>query len=103
MQRIADLGLEVHITELDVSLCGNTPLEQRRPLQRDRLASVTQVCLDQPKCTAMTFWGVGDSDSWRDAECMGGGRSEPLLFDSSYQRKDAYYGVFDTLAAAASE
>jgi hypothetical protein len=29
-----------------------------------------------------------------------GGRSEPLLFDANYQRKGAYFGVFDALVAA---
>jgi endo-1,4-beta-xylanase len=101
MQRIADLGLEVHITELDVSICRGmiTDVAERRRLQRERLASITQTCLAQPACTALTVWGVGDSDSWRDDECQGGGRSEPLLFDSNYQRKDAYFGVFDAFAA----
>ncbi|MET0413580.1 MAG: endo-1,4-beta-xylanase, partial [Polyangiaceae bacterium] len=101
MQRIADLGLEVHITELDVSICRGmiTDVAQRRQLQRERLAGITQTCLAQPACTALTVWGVGDSDSWRDDECQGGGRSEPLLFDSNYARKDAYYGVFDAFAA----
>lgn len=103
MQRLADLGLEIHITELDVSLCGMGPIEQRREQQRQRLAGITQVCMDQPRCTALTVWGVGDPDSWRDNECQGGGRSEPLLFDANYERKDAYYGVFDTLVAAAAE
>jgi endo-1,4-beta-xylanase len=104
MQRIAELGLEIHITELDVALCGMGAIETRREQQRQRLAGITQVCLDQPKCTSITVWGVGDSDSWRDRECQMGvaesGRTEPVLFDSSYQRKDAYYAVFDAFAAA---
>jgi endo-1,4-beta-xylanase len=107
MQRIADLGLEIHITEFDVALCGMGSLEVRREQQRQRLVGITQACLDQPKCTALTFWGVADSDSWRDRECQMGvaesGRTEPLLFDANYQRKDAYYGVFDAFAAAMPE
>ena len=102
MQRIADLGLEIHITELDVSICGGMmggDVETRRQRQRERLAGITETCLAQPACTALTVWGVGDADSWRDDVCGSGGRSEPLLFDSNYARKDAYYGVFDAFAA----
>jgi endo-1,4-beta-xylanase len=96
MQRLADLGLQIHVTELDVALCGDQPIEERRALQQARLAGIVQTCLEQPKCSAITLWGVGDPDSWRDRECNGG-RSEPLLFDANYQRKEAYYSVFDAL------
>lgn len=89
----------MQLTELDVSLCGDGTIEQRRELQRQRFAEITKACLAQPLCTAITVWGVGDGDSWRDSECNGG-RSEPLLFDASYQRKDAYRGVFDELVSA---
>jgi endo-1,4-beta-xylanase len=94
--------LQVQITELDVSLCGTAPIEERRARQRQRLADVTSACMEQPLCRAITLWGVSDPDSWRDSECNGG-RSEPLLFDGAFQRKDAYFGVFDELLAAGSE
>jgi endo-1,4-beta-xylanase len=99
IERLTALGLQVQISELDVSLCGNQPIEQRRQQQRERLAGIVDACTASPLCTAITVWGVGDDDSWRDAECNGG-RSEPLLFDAGYQRKDAYQGVFDALLAA---
>jgi endo-1,4-beta-xylanase len=101
VQRLTDLGLQVQISELDVSLCGNAAIDQRRREQQARLASITEVCMNNPACTAVTVWGVGDADSWRDSACNGG-RSEPLLFDASYKRKDAYRGVFDALVAAAA-
>jgi endo-1,4-beta-xylanase len=100
--RLTALGLHVQISEFDVSLCGNAALELRRAQQRERLAGITQACLAEPLCSAITVWGVGDSDSWRDDECNGG-RSEPLLFGADYQRKSAYFGVFDALVAAGAE
>ncbi|HWO08194.1 MAG TPA: endo-1,4-beta-xylanase [Polyangiaceae bacterium] len=99
IRRLTALGLQVQISELDVSLCGGQPIEQRRELQRARLEGIVGACTAEPLCTAITVWGVGDDDSWRDAECNGG-RSEPLLFDATYQRKLAYEGVFDALLAA---
>lgn len=100
IQRLTALGLQVVYSELDVSLCGTADIATRRAQQRQRLADVTQVCVENPLCTAITFWGIADSDSWRDSECNGG-RSEPLLFDSAYQHKDAYSGVFEQLVAGA--
>ncbi|MEY2934633.1 MAG: Exoglucanase/xylanase [Pseudomonadota bacterium] len=101
IQRLTALGLQVVYSELDVSLCGTADIATRRQQQRQRLADVTQVCVENPLCTAITFWGIADSDSWRDSECNGG-RSEPLLFDSAYQHKDAYSGVFDQLVAGSA-
>jgi endo-1,4-beta-xylanase len=101
MERLTALGLQVVYSELDVSLCGNGDIAQRRQQQKQRLADVSRVCMDNPLCTAMTFWGMADSDSWRDSECNGG-RSEPLLFDSNYQHKDDYSGVFDAITAAST-
>jgi len=97
MQRLADLGLQIHITEFDISLCGMLSLEERRALQADRWREIAEACVNQPACTAITTWGIADPNSWRDRECsMGGERSEPLLFDSNYQRKP----VYDIFAAA---
>ncbi|HEU4580699.1 MAG TPA: endo-1,4-beta-xylanase [Polyangiaceae bacterium] len=101
MERLTALGLQVVYSELDVSLCGNGDIAQRRQLQKQRLADVTKVCMDNPLCTAITFWGIADSDSWRDSACNDG-RSEPLLFDPSYQHKDNYAGVFDAILAAST-
>jgi endo-1,4-beta-xylanase len=91
IERLTALGLQVVYSELDVSLCGNADIAARRQQQRQRLADVTRVCVQNPLCTAITVWGIADSDSWRG--------SEPLLFDGAYQRKDAYSGVFDELLA----
>lgn len=101
MERLTGLGLQVVYSELDVSLCGNGDIVQRRQQQKQRLADVTKVCMDNPLCTAMTFWGIADSDSWRDSACNGG-RSEPLLFDTNYAHKDDYAGVFDAINAAST-
>jgi endo-1,4-beta-xylanase len=99
IERLTALGLQVQISELDVSLCGNAAVETRRQQQREVFAGITAACAAQPLCTAITVWGVADSNSWRDSECNGG-RSEPLLFDRSYQRKDVYDSVFDAFVAA---
>ena len=101
MKRLTDLGLQVVYSELDVSLCGTADIATRRTQQKQRLSDVTKVCMDNPLCTAMTFWGMADSDSWRDSACNGG-RSEPLLFDTAYQHKDDYNGVFAAILAAST-
>ncbi|MGX7826411.1 endo-1,4-beta-xylanase [Actinokineospora sp. 24-640] len=80
LQRFADLGVDVQITELDIS--GSN--------QATVFASVTRSCLAVARCTGITVWGIRDSDSWRTGQ-------NPLLFDSSGNKKPAYTAVLNAL------
>ncbi|WP_439957752.1 endo-1,4-beta-xylanase [Micromonospora echinofusca] len=82
LQRFADLGVDVQITELDVAQ-GST--------QAGIYAAVTRACLAVTRCNGITVWGVRDSDSWRD--------DNPLLFDRSGNKKPAYTATLDALNA----
>ncbi|WP_241562093.1 endo-1,4-beta-xylanase [Streptomyces hoynatensis] len=90
MQRFADLGLEVNVTELDIRM--NTPSDSTR-LQRQatQYASVVDACLAVSACGGITVWGVSDADSWVPNTFPGEGAA--LLYDESYQPKPAYNGV----------
>ncbi|WP_422735400.1 endo-1,4-beta-xylanase [Micromonospora sp. WMMD729] len=83
LQRFADLGVDVQITELDVMTGSN---------QANIYASVTRACLAVARCTGITTWGVRDSDSWR-------GGDNALLFDRSGNKKAAYTSVLNALNA----
>ncbi|GLW31794.1 endo-1,4-beta-xylanase [Actinoplanes regularis] len=83
LQRFADLGVDVQITELDVAQGGN---------QAGIYASVTRACMAVSRCTGITVWGIRDSDSWRTGE-------NPLLFDNSGNKKAAYTSVLNALNA----
>lgn len=86
-QRIADLGLDVYVTELDVSIrYGQT--EQQ---QADVFANVLSLCLLQPACKATQIWGFTDRYSWRKD-------LTPLIFDRNYQQKPAYGAIQAILA-----
>jgi len=82
IKRFADLGVDVQITELDIS--GSS--------QANGFSSVTRACLAVSRCTGITVWGVRDSDSWRTGE-------NPLLFDGSGNKKSSYTAVLDALNA----
>jgi len=52
------------------------------------------VCVAEPRCDGVTFWGFTDAYSWIDRQF---GADDPLLFDEQYAVKPAYYGVLDAL------
>ncbi|MEV4465221.1 endo-1,4-beta-xylanase [Micromonospora echinofusca] len=86
LQRFADLGVDVQITELDVMTGSN---------QANIYATVTRACLAVSRCNGITVWGVRDSDSWR-------GTDDALLFDRSGNKKAAYTSVLNALNAGAN-
>ncbi|WP_245971512.1 endo-1,4-beta-xylanase [Calidithermus terrae] len=90
LQRFADLGLEVHITELDVLLRGAGTREERLEAQARVYAEVLEACRAVARCTAVTLWGFTDAYSWRAA-------AEPLIFDALYRPKPAYHALLRAL------
>jgi len=83
--RYCKLGLEVHITELDVKMEGN----QNR--QTEAYTNALKACLGNSCCKAFLVWGVGDGDSWL------GGNEQALLFNNNYQPKPVYNALIDVL------
>jgi endo-1,4-beta-xylanase len=79
LSSFAALGVDVHITELDIR---NAPVDAYRNTTRD--------CMAVPRCKGITTWGIRDSDSWRSGE-------SPLLFNGSGQKKPAYDAVLAEL------
>jgi endo-1,4-beta-xylanase len=84
LQRFADLGVDVQITELDISGSNQAAV----------YGSVTRSCLAVARCTGITVWGIRDTDSWRVGQ-------NPLLFDGAGNKKPAYTATLDALNSAA--
>ncbi|TCC00145.1 1,4-beta-xylanase [Micromonospora zingiberis] len=79
LSSFAALGVDVHITELDIR---NAPSDAYRNVVND--------CLAVSRCKGITVWGIRDSDSWRSNE-------SPLLFDGNGNKKAAYNAVLTAL------
>jgi endo-1,4-beta-xylanase len=104
IRRIAALGLEVVISEIDVVTCGAEPLADRLAGQRTRYHDLVWACLEHPACKAVTVWGVSDRYSWLNyagdevTGCSGGEAPRGLLWDDAQLKKPAYSGVLDALS-----
>lgn len=92
MQRVADLGVEVWISELD------NPVDPSRPnrftYQAENYRKAVEVCLSMPQCTDIQIWGVEDGGYFFD---LGYDDPAALLFDKDFAPKPAYYAVRDAL------
>jgi endo-1,4-beta-xylanase len=104
----SSLGLQVQITELDVSVYqqeGNGRRD-KRPDESDAFtADMEKLQLEKYKMafrlfrefkssiTGVTFWNVTDKRSWLDNFPVRGRKNYPLLFDQQLQPKKAYWEV----------
>jgi len=86
-QKVADMDLDIYVTELDVSM-GDGMTETQQAEVYEQLLSV---CLEQPRCKAFQIWGFTDKYTWR-------GGLDPLVFDKRYQVKPAYRALQQRLS-----
>ncbi|HEY6505991.1 MAG TPA: endo-1,4-beta-xylanase [Chitinophagaceae bacterium] len=100
ISKFAELGLKIQITELDIkvqpagnrrdSTVGYTP--EREAKQTQQYEMVFRLLRKYKSViSGVTFWNVSDKYSWLDRR--GGGKAYPLLFDTAYQPKKAYWQV----------
>lgn len=96
MDYYTSLGLDVLISEWDINLCGSKVTSAQ---QLDFFHGITGVCVNNPKCAAITFWGVNDGNSWLNSfsgSLCNGSSSQSLLFNNG-QKKQAYTEVLNGL------
>ncbi|MEW1719839.1 endo-1,4-beta-xylanase [Streptomyces sp. NPDC093109] len=94
LQRFADLGLDVAITELDIRM----PLpatDSQLAQQKSDFKAVTNACLAVTRCKGVTVWGFSDAVSWVPDVFPGQGAATP--YNENYQPKPAYYGIAEAL------
>lgn len=92
MSRYATLGLRVEITEMDVGAAGYSASPATgSQLQADAYRDAATACWDVAACGRLTTWGISDAVTWI------GSAQAPLLFDSAYEPKPAFYAVRQAL------
>lgn len=90
LRRIAALGVDVALTEVDVRLpesAGPEELEAQAVAYR----RIVEACLAVERCRSITFWGLDDGDSWIPEFFPGSGHA--LLIDEDLRPKPAYEAV----------
>ena len=102
IKRFTDLGMQVHITEMDIAL----PLDaEGRPRpddlrqQADMYREIAATCLTHAGCTAIQTWGFTDKYSWIGSHSKNT-QGAALLFDAEYRPKPAYYALKNAIETA---
>lgn len=92
MQRLADLGLKVHITEMDVRVYFvDGTVEEKWDLQAKVYSDIIEQCVMQVACDLVNFWGFTDRHSWIYNAFTGEYPEEsPHILDFDYNEKPAY-------------
>jgi len=96
INRLGQLGLEVHISEMDVQIQRAFGSEAEKLAEQAKIYSdMLAACLSTKACKTFTVWGLTDKHSWIPGHT--GNADAPLLFDNLYRPKPAYNALVEVL------
>ena len=98
LKSYTDLGLEVHITEMDVALpvdANGVASAADLQAQAATYRFVLNTCLQNARCTVFQTWGFSDEWSWIPQYFPGKGAALP--FDKQYVAKPAFTSILQGL------
>jgi endo-1,4-beta-xylanase len=108
LQRFADLGFKMQITELDISVYAkehdarerkaedaNTAFTAEREQKQQEVYKMAFELFRKYRnhISGVTFWNISERYSWLDNFPVKGRKDYPLLFDKDLQPKKAYWEV----------
>lgn len=101
IQKFAELGVDQHITEMDMSLYTNDSSSYKQVpgeiliQQGHRYKDIFEVFRRQAdNLQSVTFWGMADDHTWLKTWPIPR-KNLPLLFDEDLQAKSAFWGIVD--------
>ena len=97
MARFTALGVQVHITEMDVAVPIDTAGHASASdlaRQADIYRAIASACLAHPGCSAIQTWGFTDKYSWIGWKTKGA-KGSALPFDRYYEPKPAHAALED--------
>lgn len=104
IERMASIGLDNQITELDMSIYtsdlqesygtyDNIP-EDVFATQTERYRDLFEALRDNSEhISSVVFWGIGDDHTWLHDFPVKGRLNAPFVFDHELQAKDSYYAI----------
>ncbi|MNZ66566.1 Endo-1,4-beta-xylanase B [compost metagenome] len=102
IERYAALGLQLHVTELDISLFDfedrrtdlTRPTAELLELQAERYDQIFRLFREyKDVITSVTFWGAADDYTWLDDFPVRGRKNWPFVFDEKHQPKSSFWRI----------
>ena len=104
IEKYATLGLEIHLTEMDVSVFSyedrradlTEPTEEMQALQIERYTELFKMLREYSHViTSVTFWGAADDYTWLDDFPVRGRKNWPFVFDENHEPKESFWSIID--------
>ncbi|MFW6007477.1 MAG: endo-1,4-beta-xylanase [Halanaerobiales bacterium] len=98
IEKYASLGLDIHITELDLSVYDSDdkrkdlkkPTREMKEKQKQRYIEIFELFKEyRENINNVTFWGTADDYTWKDNFPVKNRKDWPLLFDEKHNPKPA--------------
>jgi endo-1,4-beta-xylanase len=104
IERYSALGLDIELTELDVSAYTRNESgvffsempQDRALLQAERYKEIFRIAADYPAVKNITTWGIADDHTWLADDHIHNRKNWPLLFNLQYQSKRIVPELIDT-------
>ncbi|BAM46412.1 MAG: endo-1,4-beta-xylanase [Amphibacillus sp.] len=102
IKRYSELGLQLHVTEMDVSVFefGDERTDVKEPtkemlhLQAERYERFFDLFTKyQEHITSVTFWGISDAYTWLNDFPVRGRKNWPFVLDEKGEPKPAYHRI----------
>ena len=111
LRDIAERGVEIYLTELDVNDCGLRDVAERDARVETYMRSLVSAAIEVPAVTMVSNWNFSDKSSWLRERNSGGrlsieswaqcvaspGCPRPALYDESMNPKPARQGLAEAL------
>lgn len=104
IERYANLGVKLHVTELDVSVFSHEdrrtdltfPTPEMLERQAERYGAFFKLFKEYSEhLSSVTFWGAADDYTWLDHFPVRGRKNWPFLFDAEHRPKASFHTVLE--------
>lgn len=104
IEKYASLGLEIHLTEMDVSVFSyedrrtdlTEPIPEMEVLQVERYTAFFKLLREYSDViSSVTFWGAADDYTWLDNFPVRGRKNWPFVFDVNHKPKQSFWKIID--------